>query len=66
MLDAWANARRKIFLEVVDPVSRECFWAMQDPDFDSLPLRHPHIKAMKAGKPLSIATDATSLEGYVL
>ncbi|KAF4312789.1 Monooxygenase FAD-binding protein [Botryosphaeria dothidea] len=66
VLDAWANARRKIFLEVVDPVSRECFWAMQDPDFDSLPLRHPHIKAMKAGKPLSIATDATSLEGYVL
>lgn len=65
LLEAWAESRRKMFLEVTDPVSRDCFWSMQDPDFDSLPMRHPHIKAMAAGKPTSIATDVTSLPGYV-
>ncbi|KAL0256246.1 hypothetical protein SLS55_008638 [Diplodia seriata] len=64
-LQGWAEARREIFLKSVDPISKECFWAVQDPDVDSLPQRHPHLRAMKAGKPPNIATDVTLLPGYV-
>lgn len=64
LLDGWAEARREKFLKAIDPISKGCFWAVQDPDVDSLPQRHPLIKAMKAGKPPSMGTDVTMLPGY--
>ena len=49
LLDAWAASRKEAYHKVVDPVSRAAFWAMQDPDVDSIGSRHPMLKAVKAG-----------------
>ncbi|KAF2103920.1 FAD/NAD(P)-binding domain-containing protein [Rhizodiscina lignyota] len=62
LLDKWSDARRNMFLKVVDPMSRAAYWAFQDPDTDSLPDRHPMFKAMKAGpnaKPPELGTDVS-------
>ncbi|TKA70779.1 hypothetical protein B0A49_11173 [Cryomyces minteri] len=68
LLDAWAKARRDVFLNVVDPMSRKALARVKDADPDSLPERDPQLKGMKTGQmpmPPSLATDVRKLEGYV-
>ncbi|KAF2500127.1 FAD/NAD(P)-binding domain-containing protein [Lophium mytilinum] len=68
VLDAWAQARRDNFRNVVDPLSKASFWALQDPDVESLPERHPIPKSLKSGTGVStlpFATDVRRLSGYV-
>ena len=68
LLDRWSEARRNIFRNIVDPMSKAAYWAFQDPDTDSLPERHPLLKAMKAGgpnaKPPEFGTDVTKFEEF--
>ena len=66
LLDAWAKSRRSVFVDIVDPISREAHLSMQDPD--KLLERHPMLLALKAGpnmKPPALVTDVTTLEGWV-
>lgn len=67
LLEAWAVARKQAYHKIVDPVSQAAFWAMQDPDVDSIAQRHPFLKAALGGgpPPPSLATDWTKLEGWV-
>ncbi|KAF2089669.1 FAD/NAD(P)-binding domain-containing protein [Saccharata proteae CBS 121410] len=68
LLDAWARARRDVFKNIVDPFSRACFWSLQDEDVESLPERHPLLKALNAGpraKPPALGTEVEGLEGWV-
>lgn len=67
LLNNWAEARRNVFMKIVDPMSRAAYWAVQDPETDSLPDRHPMLKAMKAGanaKPPKLATDVTEFAEF--
>ena len=66
LLDSWATSRRNVFVNAVDPISRKAYLSMQDPD--KLLENHPMLVALKAGpnaKPPALATDVTTLEGWV-
>lgn len=67
LIDAWAVSRKGVFTKIVDPMSRAAFVACRDPDVDSLPQRHPMLKAMKVpgAKPPDLRTDTSTLEGWV-
>lgn len=68
LLDRWAQARRNSYLKMVDPISRAAFWSFQDPDVESLPQRHPLLKAIKGAgpgaKPPDLMTDVSTFEEY--
>jgi len=66
LLDSWAKSRRSVFVDAVDPISRQAYLSMQDPD--KLVERHPMLVALKAGpnaKPPALVTDVTTLEGWI-
>lgn len=67
LLDGWSASRRTLFAKFVDPMSRAAFAAMRDLDADTLPQRHPMLKALKmpGAKPPDISTDVSKLEGWV-
>ncbi|KAJ8604549.1 hypothetical protein MRB53_041772 [Persea americana] len=67
LLSEWATERRRVFLDVVDPLSRAALRTCQDGDTSTLAKRSGMIKAMQSGKmppPPAIKTDITKLASW--
>lgn len=71
LLDAWADARQKVFKNMIDPLSRAAFASVQDSTVDTFEERHPLVQkamsALREGKkpsPPPVMTDARSLNGW--
>ena len=71
LLDSWAEARRGVFRNIIDPLSRAAFASVQDPDVASFDRRHPLLakatSALREGKkptPPPVRTVVESLNGW--
>lgn len=71
LLDAWADARRKVFKNMIDPLSRAAFASVQDSTVETFEERHPLVQkamsALREGKkpsPPPVKTEAQSLAGW--